>query len=327
MTGNQFSFDYECQYFGLESYLRVEVNGVETIRVMVEEGQHTVHVFRWLPGNVVKNIRIYRETQTMTTFIKLLSVTTDGEILPIEDRKLIEFIGDSITAGHGLIGTAAQTEWSPYIYSTRSNYAILTANELNMDWSILAQSGWGVLAGFDNNRDTAMPKIYDKLCAPVCAIPGFSEAGAGDNWNFNDRHPDITVVSLGTNDDVAFTSPAFVAPDGTEYKLHSEADGTYRREDVEAYKAAVYNFCAAIKSYNPDTLLIWCYNPVEIGLNEATREAVEQYSADHADGKNLALKLPAAKPDMFAANAHPNGEAHRRYADTLVKAIRTISEG
>ncbi len=97
---------------------------------------------------------------------------------PPARRKLIEFIGDSITAG------------------TFQNYAWLAAEQLGADHIQIAIPGIGLLDGRPNHVSptTGMAWQYFK------ATSDLSRRDVPD-WDFHRDQPDLIVINLGTNDD------------------------------------------------------------------------------------------------------------------------------
>ncbi|WP_341349716.1 hypothetical protein [Clostridium butyricum] len=67
-------------------------------------------------------------------------------------------------------------------FSTTNNYAVITSKKLDADFRILSQSGWGVLCGWDNNPNHALPRYYEQVCGVVNGKIN-EELGA---FNYND---------------------------------------------------------------------------------------------------------------------------------------------
>ncbi len=100
---------------------------------------------------------------------------------PVSPRPVIEFIGDSITAGGGDGWRATQTA------------AWLTAEALQCDHRQIAVSGMSVASGFGYTPDkTGMDVQYFRLKDEDHQAP--------DIWTFDETQPVIIVINLGTND-------------------------------------------------------------------------------------------------------------------------------
>ncbi|MBB1110590.1 SGNH/GDSL hydrolase family protein [Limosilactobacillus sp. pH52_RY] len=102
-----------------------------------------------------------------------------GEITAASQRPLINFIGDSITAGCWVVGNHPAADYRP-----ETNYAGICADLLNVDSVRIAYSAGGVLrpaTGGVPTADVFLGKIDDQTL-----------------WTPN--HPDLNVINLGVND-------------------------------------------------------------------------------------------------------------------------------
>ena len=164
---------------------RVYVNGKETGSITIG----TKNTTKKLPGTkseepTTANIRLVRVQYVKDGLATLKTVTLTGEIHPWqEERKFIEFIGDSITCGYGSITNDSQKDGS-------RTFAYVAACELDVDYSMVAISGIGV------NKSTSQ----------------HSGKTIGDFYKYNtwyrnktklyepEKKADLVVVNLNTND-------------------------------------------------------------------------------------------------------------------------------
>ncbi|MBQ2705135.1 MAG: hypothetical protein IJF58_06285 [Clostridia bacterium] len=157
----------------VEGGLMVYTNCSLTVAKGLSKGKHT--------------IEIYRQNEANHAAMLLKSITMKG--VPCEkpaDRDLlIEFVGDSITAGYGNLGMSGIENPSHAKNSdATSTYAFLTAKNLNADITATCRSGHM----FSGEK------------------PPFSDFYNQINWIRDNtpytptRHPDIVVINLGTND-------------------------------------------------------------------------------------------------------------------------------
>lgn len=150
-------------------------------------------------GKGVHTFQVYRQDQILPGNLTVMeSITLTGELLdpPVRKELLIEFCGDSITAGDGLLGVnGVNTGGTLYTDGTQT-YAYLTAQALGADWSLVAQGGATLVKRDDA---VAIPEIYQ--------YTSFVR-DRSTLWDF-ERTADIVVVNLGTNDMTA-NSKAFV---------------------------------------------------------------------------------------------------------------------
>ncbi len=175
-----------------DRYLTVYIDGVRQEERLAVEGGLMIYANRSV--TVAKGlskgkhtIEIYRQNESNLAAMLLKSITMNG--VPCErpaDRDLlIEFVGDSITAGYGNLGNNDTENPSAAKNSdATSTYAFLTAKNLNADITATCRSGH-MFSGEN---------------------PPFSDFYNQINWIRDNtpytptRHPDIVVVNLGTND-------------------------------------------------------------------------------------------------------------------------------
>lgn len=99
---------------------------------------------------------------------------------PPERAKLVEFIGDSITAG--------------VVTNAVSDYAYLTGEKLNVNHTQVAFSGICLVECGRSTSPGGMIKQYFKR------NPIFNAADTAPDWDFSQYAADAVVVNLGTND-------------------------------------------------------------------------------------------------------------------------------
>ena len=130
------------------------------------------------------SFRIIKVTGYTRALCEIRSLTLEGELkeAPADKDLYIEFLGDSITCGWGVIGnhSGAYTDQDSSL-----SYAHLVAEKLDADYSLFALSNCGVLAG----------SITFDECYEFASWRRDSE----NKYDFI-RKADITIIELGTND-------------------------------------------------------------------------------------------------------------------------------
>jgi len=111
------------------------------------------------------------------------------EALPQKPKLKIEFLGNSITAGYGVLDSVKENHYTTITQDVFSSYAGVAARELKAEMRTVAFSGRGI---FRNAPDAA-----DNLVLPDF-FPYIS-ANSKIPWDFS-WQPDIAVIELGTND-------------------------------------------------------------------------------------------------------------------------------
>ncbi len=175
---------YGHLWVSVDNGARVEVPLCEYIRVNAQSlGVHIIEIIYKSASEI--HHRWYQPLEGKVTF---LGYEADGEgQLPEDNRKIIEFIGDSITEG-----VAIDTEYRPFEFyqwnrphqdDSAATYAFLTAKNLNLRPVIM---GYGSV-GITKSGCGAVPKAEESY--PYCF----------DNAPYRDD-ADYIVINHGAND-------------------------------------------------------------------------------------------------------------------------------
>lgn len=327
--GSELWIEVEVDYDMYEPWISVLINSAPVSRQMLTSGRYWICVFRGMTEHEVKNVRIIRDVQAMNgdpvNYMQIHAVKFDGKFLHVEEKPYkIEFIGDSITSGEGVIGAKVEEDWISMWFSAVDNYSTMTADALNAEHRIISQSGWGVLTSWDNNPHFNIPDHYEKVCGLLSGEKN-EELGAFKENDFNSWQPDVVVVNLGTNDGGAFTTPEWKDEvTGETYKQRLNEDGTFNEEDLKAFEKAAYNFLVKLRNYNKVAQIIWVYGMLGIPMLPAIYRAVDTYIKDTGDQKVSVFQLPNTTEETVGSRQHPGILSHEKAAKELTTYIREI---
>lgn len=323
--------ELEAGYDYHEPWIAVVINGCLVSRQMVTEGRHWICIFRGMNKDVIKNVRIIKETQALNedpnSRLQIHGVKCDGEFMPVEDRPVkIEFIGDSITSGEGAVGSKEELDWIMMWFSAVHNYTYIVAEEINADYRVISQCGWGVYTSYDNNPDENIPAYYEIICGTIKGDLIKSLGGYEDN-DFNAWQPDVVVVNLGTNDGAAFYNPMWKdEKTGRVHKQRLNEDGTFNEEDLKNFEGAVTNFLKKIRKYNPRAHIIWAYGMLGNIMMPALQRGVETYKIQSGDENVSLILLPDTTEETVGSRMHPGIKSHINAAKVLSDHIKKILE-
>lgn len=315
--------DIECDYKCYRPWISVWINGKRTARFAPEKGRSRICLLE-SPAPLTR-IQILKECQAMAgdsshRFCIHGFFTNSGKsvpdiFIPLEPKKhLFECIGDSLTCGEGLEDPIDGKEWNSAWQGTRNHFAMILSQRFNADISIIAQSGWGLLCGWNNDPHCTIPPLYHFVCSLAKGAAN-REAGASQAWDFSQHKTDAVIINLGSNDEYAFRAEPWEDPaSGKTYKLHGNAD--YAR-----LKAAAKNFIGEIRRRNPDTLIIWCYGMFLTGCMDLFRSAVEEFRAENGDDKVRFIELSPMDDTTAGAQKHPGLLCHKEAADLISKVL------
>jgi lysophospholipase L1-like esterase len=200
------------------------VDGKVGMRIKATQGMVTIQVPVGAAG--MHKVELYRETeanQGVTTLVGIAGVTLATP--PMYSGRLIEAVGDSLTNGYGELQkvdrgtncgmTVSECHYTPDTQSNYMSYVAIAGRALNADWSIVANSGWGLALDIDGKTNSLMPHVYEDA---------YFAGGTPPKWDFSVK-ADVVIVNLGTNDTSSGRDPtgytaalvAFVGTVRTKY--------------------------------------------------------------------------------------------------------------
>ena len=251
------------------------------ISLEMEQGYHTV--------------RILKRSEGQFSQLKFTGVYTNGYFVANQEysQRLIEFFGDSITAGYGNrgVGSGFYTKDEDGL----ATYAFLAVQKLNAEASIVAASGkainWNVWLA-----DIKIPHLleYTTFTNPAPYVP--------------ERIPQVVVINGGAND--------------ATYINQATTD-TSMKERQAAFVDAYVQFLQNIARKYEGVTIICCTNM--LGEGGVTKPLIEEAIARSEVENVHFLMLPAAQLDgMLGADGHPLVVSHQKAAVVLEEKIREI---
>lgn len=241
---------------------------------------------------------IYNQTEANMGAFGVKSITMNGSFLapPAEKDMFVEFVGDSITAAHGILGlTAYQSDNAPLYEDATRAWAYLTAQTLDADWSVIAQSGITAIdgIGWGGASSVNMQDVY-----PYQRY--YSGKTAHDFAN--SREPDVIVLGLGTNDCWTWNGTGGVT-------LTEE-------QKVTGFKQMLTH----LRDRNPNAKIVWVYGMMDASANTQILQAVSEMGGV-ANGY-YSLELPKNRK---GAHGHPDLASQTVYAEKVSAFITNIT--
>lgn len=264
------------------TYYTLYLNGErQPQRLTFASGTAEYTVARDLPAGSY-NVRLVKQTHVAHSLSSLEEIRMRGSFTaaPAEKERYVEFIGDSITCGYGVVGYPASgvTYYGTAEYCDATQaYAYKTAELLDADCSLVCVSGWAILSGNNN----CIPEIYDKTCWK-----------RGDDLYIPTRVPDVVVVNLGTNDK---------GMDAYETNFVPESEA----------------FLTQIRALYGEVPIVWAYGAMMSGDVLTVFEGKLNTILSDLGGEDngfYAVKIPY---DQSAGNGHPGADGHTAAADVL----------
>lgn len=287
-AGTKLECTFEASSFG--SKVRIFVDGNEdgesvlldsgtkksTLCKDLTEGLHTVRVVK------------AASPQYNNLYLPENAFETDGTFLKAQKRPdlKIEFLGDSITAGAGAAGPAAQKDQTVANSDSTLTYAFLTASALNADFSIMAYEG---ICAKDGNSNMYANYLHYSFGNSTAYDPALFDA-------------DFVVIGLGENDMWHATSDQF--PYTTEQFRTDYAD-----------------LIRLVRQTRPNATIICVYGMMPAASTKQAKELIESAIADTGDTNIYSKQM---KSNEQGACSHPNAKAHKTNADSLTKLIKEL---
>ena len=181
----------ENKYGIYHNYISISVDDQPAKRILLSEVENYIHV----TGPIRKGIHrvlICKDTESGIGYIQFGSIRCkELKNLKRKKKKLIEFIGDSITCGNGCDTTSVDCGeglWSDQ-HNAYESYGPKVARRLNADWMLSAVSGIGITRSCCGTNYT-LPDVYTKIDFNL----------EGEQWNFKRLKPYLVCITLGQND-------------------------------------------------------------------------------------------------------------------------------
>lgn len=277
------------------------VNGTLTNEETLDREYTTVHLdLSSVEGEAV--IKVIKLTESMYSCagVSGIRVYSACSVTPTpQPDMLLEYIGDSITAGYGLDAETAWGQFSTRTENYMGTYAYLTAQSLGAESYAVAYSGYGVLSAFTNNGvirpDYVLSKRYDKTLTNLI-LP----AEVSDVWNFVQPKPTMIVINLGTND----------------------ASYCYTADRRAAFTAAYVELLSLVREYNPGVPIICVLGDMNNAMYPYITQAVAQFCNETGDNLVACTSLTFEMERLGSTtNGHPNRASNALAAETLTRFL------
>lgn len=243
-------------------------------------------------------VRIVKRTEASVGNFELRSLDVDGtlERAHAPRRPLIEFVGDSISAGFGIEGESGDCPFSAETENASKAYPALVTEALHGRARVYAWSGKGLLRNADERDTEPLPAVYGRA---IPTEPAPARAAAREPAN-------MVVVNLGTNDLLAGTPP--------------------RHE----FQGALLALLDRIRAGQPSAQVLVVVSPMvwdddtrrdRSYLREVIAETV-RVRVENGDRKISLLELWNDPREGVGCQMHPSEAGHARFAREIAAALK-----
>ena len=287
----------------------IEVDGervVETTMDASGTAEHTVSCGAAFAGEQQAVIRVIKLSECADSTLGISAIVCDTMPEPTEEKVFrVEFVGDSITCGYGVDGVLGD------LYSTSNEdatkaYAYLTARELDVDYSVVSFSGYGIISGYTElevpRTECLVPDYYRTMGNSYGRFANRLDP-ADVAWDFDSFSADVVVINLGTN------------------------DASYCRDVPERHRAFIdgyKRFLCDVRECNRLAVILCTLGIMDDRLNGAMETAVAEYmdESGDADVRTMLFVPQNMEKDGAAVDWHPSAVTHRKAACRLIDFMR-----
>jgi hypothetical protein len=280
---------------GSDAFYQPVIDGTPGTRFSVTAGTTATQVLGDALPAGDHTVELYRESEGMygdSVFLGFADGTLKGA--PAGSGRLVEVIGDSISAGYGNLGNEVHPPWDntcTFSLDTESAYQaydMKLGRALDAEVSIVARSGWGMYRDLGGSTSGNVPSVYADAVG----------TNATPVWSFT-RKADAVLVNLGTNDSIP---------------------GDPGQPFEDAYVA----FLKTVRGHYPAAWIFLTIGPMTSDPMLTTmRTHLASVVSTFADPKVLTIDVPTQDATSTGCDYHPNVNEDQILADALAPAIRS----
>lgn len=270
-----------------ETYFSVVIDGVAQNRRYIATAGKSEIVLKGFEDQAKHTVRILKQTEPQWSLCVFEELELYGDLsTPVENKYLIEFLGDSITCGYGNLWTSSSSHASSQagisLYEDGvAAYAYLAAQKLGADSSIISCSGIGIDKGWPSFN---MKQFYTKQSRFRNSTADYTVG----------RKADLVVINLGTND---------ANRGSTETQLI----------------ANVKELIATARAYNGEnTPIVWAHNMMGECRFDWVKKAI-----DELGGESAGIYVLKLDQNNAGGNGHPTLNAQKTAGDKLASFIES----
>jgi len=285
-------------------YIQYVLDGAYQKRIRLNSGLDSIVIRAVNTG--IHTVWIYKTTEAATGPIYIQRIM-GKDLKSVAEKKspMIEFIGNSITCGAAADNVDMPCNQGEYYDHHNSYFAYgpRVARALDVSYVISSVSGIGIYRNWNSDGPT-MSQVYEKADLNI---------NQSELWNFNQYHPVIVSIALGTND-------------------FSNGDGVHKRDpfDSSIFISNYVKFIQLVKSKYPNAKIALLNSPMVSGprgtmFNQCLVSIKRNIDALYPNSYPVSLFY--FKPMVARGCAgHPSVDDHAIMADELYPFFKTLLE-
>lgn len=280
-----------------EDQFDVSIDGKEPTLLKVDQRERKTYELATGLGAGEHTLVLTKRTESSVGETQLFKINATLIGTPAPASRRIELIGDSITAGYGVLGDNGDCSFSADTENESLAWGALAAKELNAAHTAIAWSGIGLVQNYEGETTEEMPDLYPRALATDPA----------STWTASQFEPDVVVIALGTND------------------LGGEG-----ADPGEKFQTKLVEFTAAIRAAHANANIVLATSPMLENANKTDQAKYFQGAIDArkaaGDAKLSLLEIDTITDDEgFGCDYHPSKATQARMAKALVAHVKTLT--
>ena len=292
---------FKAEYDSQAPWAAVLIDGAPVGRFCIAPGEEWIHVLLGMDPGTTHEVAVLRDSQPVPGDggrLLLTGIRLDGTLFEAEKAPLnVGLIGDSLTVGEGCLGPVGAGEWKTVWMSGALTWGAALRRGMPCRTRALCLGGWGVYSGWDGDLSSAIPRIYEQVCAPE---------GVEEAFDFSSDPLDAAVINLGTNDMSALRA------------LPEAERGAF----ASALGDAAKRFILRVHEKEPSAVILWAYGLCGDEGAEIFRDAVGRARAEGAPCAFAALT--PFTPDETGSRGHPGPLAQARAGREIARELKRL---
>lgn len=286
------------------NYVSLELDGNYIGRLKVEKGELKSYSITVSKKKKTHHLSIYKSTEASNGGVLFSGTTAHLTKISTENKKKIEFIGNSITCGYGNDTAAIPCgtgEWFDQ-HNAYLAYGPVLSRRLNTDFLLSSVSGIGMYRNWNDEHidEAIMPEVYENL---------YLNRTNSKPYDFSFQ-PDLVSICLGTND--------LSDGDGNKARLPFNED---------KFVSNYIDFIKTVYNHSPKTRIVLLNSPMVSGAKNTTliKCLNKVIQAFENDKQHKTIALFEYKPmTPHGCNSHPDIEDHKLMADQLTPFLKNL---
>ena len=289
-SGNGFILSLGAYKADAPAYVKIIIDGKDERRFAVVNGSEKLIVEGLSDKRHRVEVLKITEGEAKLCFDSVMLIGVDAKLRnpSFNSPRRIEFIGDSITCGYGVLGMHTDPTYLTYQQDGTNAYAYKTAEKFGADARYIAISGKGIVCNCNGDRTDVKAGQYYNYQTRV-------GGECNDGWI-----ADVVVINIGTND---CGGPA----------------------PMDEFSDAAKDLVAKVRARYPEAQIVWVYGMMSQLYRDTLRKTIREISKTDDKVHFLFVDTVFGNESETGANGHPNVRASIRVSGLLYKKIRKVT--